>query len=503
LFKKLCVLVVALGLPSAALAEDLQTSDLVYAGAFRLPSGFDYGARGMSFRAAGDGGRGALIITGFDQALGEWAEVSIPTPGYGDWTLLPEASLLSGFVEFDGSLIESTTIAEETRAGGVECIAARGSQSSDLCYWSAEWWYNTAATDYPAIGMSAPDGSNPRGMWHVGPTGDPVFHGSRHGAYMFSAPDWYTRNVLGGRSIMVGMTREAGCCGSSQGPSLFAFRPWEVDDPPAGGDLDALALVYYPMIYPDCAGPNTGDPAQCAYPDYRACDIWNGGAFVESGLRSAVLIIGIKAYGSNEYGPGTPDQCNPYQGYHCDPLEAQVVFYSTDDIAEAAAGSRAPESIVPYAIWRPAELASVACADVGSMAFDRSGARLFLIEKGFGDNCSAVVHVYTVQQPSDDHPADGDGDADGDADGDGDGDADGDGDGDADGDADGDGGADGGTGGFYGGCSCTAYGSGGEPAGGWLWLLAGAAFFAAGRMGRARRAGVTNRPGPARRRRPG
>jgi hypothetical protein len=417
-------------------AENVEIGDFTYAGAFRLPSGFNWGARGSTYRASGDGGRGSLIVLGSDQVAGEWAEVAIPSPGMGGFGSLPEARQLTGFVEFDGNLIEHETNPEETRAGDVTCIAPRGSQTTEKCYWNAEWWYNVGGDDYAAIGMSEADGSNPRGMWHVGRSGDPEFHGSRHGAYMFAAPPWFADWYLGGRSLIVGMTREAGCCGSSQGPTLFAFRPWDVDDPPSRADLDALALVYYPMVYPGCAGPNVGDPAECYYPDYRACDAWMGGAFVESGLRSAVAISGIKAYGDNGYSDWGP--CSPWHGYHCEPLEAQIVFYSTDDLAASAAGRRRPEEVVPYQIWRPDEFMDTDCPAVGGLAFDRDGGRFFVIEKGYGDDNYAVVHVYEVE-PAAEHPApDADADVDVDADSDTDTDVDSDVDTDVDSDSDSD-----------------------------------------------------------------
>ena len=165
-----------------ARAENLQIEDFTYVGAFRLGDGFAWGARGMAYRATGDGGEGSLIVTGADQRTGQWGEVAIPEPVRGDFGSLPVAERLAGMVEFDGDLIEGETDPAETRAGDVACIPPQGSQTTEKCYWNADWWYNVEATDYAAVGMSEVDGSNPRGMWHVGPRGDPVFHGSRHGS---------------------------------------------------------------------------------------------------------------------------------------------------------------------------------------------------------------------------------------------------------------------------------------------------------------------------------
>jgi hypothetical protein len=394
----------------AAWAEDLQISDFSYSGAFRLPAPFNWGARGMTYRPNGDGGKGSLIVIGHDQVLGEWGELGIPSPATGRFGSLPTAPLIGAMVEFDGSLIEAEVDAAESRAGDVACLPPRGSQTREVCYWNAEWWYNVAATDYRAVGMSDVDGSNPRGLWHVGPRGDAVFHGSRHGSYMFAVPSWYADSSLNGHSIMVGMAREAGCCGSSQGPTLFAFRPWEVDDPAPRADLDAIALVYYPSIYPGCAGPNVGDPDNCSYPGYRACDRWVGGAFVESGFRSAVVVSGIKAYGENNYGGGDANSCDDSQGYHCEPLNLELIFYSTDDLADAAAGRMDPAEVIPYEIWTPDEIRDSRCPQVGGIAMDRDNGRFFMIEKGFGQNNSAVVHVYSLEPAQGvDRPPAGDG----------------------------------------------------------------------------------------------
>ncbi len=477
--RPLIMVLVLLG-GSTAWAQNLEISDFSYQGAFRLPSGFGWGSRGATYRGAGDGGRGSLVVLGRDQVLGEWAEVSIPAPGRGDYWSLPEARQLTAFVEFDGALMESEATSEGARAGDVACIPPRGSQTSEKCYWNLEWWYNAEGEDYSAVGMSEVDGSWPRGLWHVGPAGDPIFHGSRHGAYIFAAPGWFADGYLGGRSMIVGMTRLAGAFGASQGPTLFAFRPWDSDDP-GSGSLDSLALVYYPELFPACAGPNVGDPAACYYPEYRACDQWFGGAFVESGRRNAVLLLGLKYYGPNGYGTGGEGACEMSQGYHCEPVEAQIIFYSTVDLAEAAAGRRAPERVVPYEIWRPEEFQPTDCPAVGGLAYDREGGRFFAIERGFTADNLSVVHVYRTE-PGEDHPlpegdadadtdSDVDSDTDSDVDSDVDADSDSDADIDADADADGSGpgpdpdGPNGVGGGILGGCDCRAAPppSGGEP----------------------------------------
>jgi hypothetical protein len=55
---------------------------------------------------------------------------------------------------------------------------------------------------------------------------------------------------------------------------------------------------------------------------------------------------------------------------------------------------------VPYAIWRPRELllGPSTCGDLGGLAFDPTGRRLFLTERGLGapSENAAAVHVWSV-----------------------------------------------------------------------------------------------------------
>lgn len=244
------------------------------------------------------------------------------------------------------------------------------------------------------------DGSNPHGIFHVGPDEEP-FHGNKTGDFLFSLPQWYADLYLNGMTLVSGKTR--GAFYGSQGPTLFAFRPFNSENP--SGNLEAIPMLWYRILYLDCAGPNVGDKRLCDYPDFTMCDKWEGGGFIESGQKRAIVLLGIKGLGSNHYGaPPSEDACSIDQGYHCDPYELQVIFYDVDELGEVARGIRDPWTVVPYAIWRPQEFLVVdtdghTCGEVGGVAVDSRGHRIFMIEKGLGDNNSAVVHVWTVLQP--------------------------------------------------------------------------------------------------------
>ncbi|MBW2530615.1 MAG: hypothetical protein JRI55_04000 [Deltaproteobacteria bacterium] len=374
--------------PSARLTP----ADLAYQGAIRLPDAFDWGARGLAF-APGDQG-GSLLVLGHDQRPAEFARVSIPAPAKSrDLASLPRARMLDPMRNFDGSIVEGVNEVAPF-ASGIELVPKRGSQKTDKLYGAIDNWYGVVDESHATIWMSEPDGSSPRGPFHVGPRKAP-FHGNRAGSFLFAVPAWYADAYLGGRTLVTGKAR--GAFGGSQGPSLFAFRPWDADEPT--GNLDAVAMLYYRIRYPECAGPNVGDPKRCDFPGFTMCDEWEGASFLEHGAKRAIVIVGKKGLGPNHYGePPRAGTCESDKGYHCDPYERQVLLYDVDELGAAAQGKREPWTVLPYATWRPKELLvqGPTCGQVGGVAFDPASRRLFVIEKGLGDNNSAAVHLWLV-----------------------------------------------------------------------------------------------------------
>ncbi len=389
-------------------SERLQSTDFTYQGAFRLPEECNWGSRGMAYYETGNGGSGSLLVTGFDLNEPEFAELSIPQPSTAsNWQDLPEAAVLTAMTNFDGGLVEQYSRqnenfdAEFAVVSGIAVVPRQGSQTSDKLYGTLDYWYGVVDDSHRTVWISDMDGSHARGLYHVGPEELP-YHGNKCGDYLFSVPQSYANMYLGGRTLVTGKTR--GAFNGSQGPTLFAFRPWDSEEP--SGDLDAVPMLWYNIYYPECAGPNVGDPSQCDFPDFTMCDKWEGGAFIESGDKRSIVLLGIKGLGDNSYGaPSSSDACQDSQGYHCDPFERQVIFYDVDELGEVALGSRDAWGVVPYEIWRPAEFhlgdaAGHTCGEVGGIAVDSAGQRVFMIEKGFGGHTNenaAVVHVWGVE----------------------------------------------------------------------------------------------------------
>lgn len=432
--------------PGPLPANRLSPEHFTYEGAFRLTDEFVWGALGMSFHPSGDSGAGSLFVTGFQGLLdsngepcyegsrnckGYFGEVAIPAPvEASSWEDLPTAQIIQGMSVFDGGLVQSVHEAYSF-VSGIEYVPQRGSQSGDRLYGSLNEWYPEGSfgdASFSTIWFSDLDGSNAQGMFHVGPE-QPPFHGIKMGAYLFSVPQSYADAYLGGRTLITGRARgtappdspgldgEGAIAGGSQGPTLIAFRAWDSDVP--AGDLDALPILYYRVKYPGCAGPDIGVGGvtlDCDFPGFSMCDDWTGAAFLQAGERATVAISGLKGT-SNCYYCGDPVDdsechvtplqgecdrwCDEDRGYHCGPYNRQVLLYDTAELGRAAQGEIEPWSVLPYAVWEPAELylPNPSCHTMGGLAFDPAGRRMFMIERGLGegDLNASVVHVWTVE----------------------------------------------------------------------------------------------------------
>jgi hypothetical protein len=409
-------------------AVRLQPANLTYAGAFRLPDDFNWGALGLCYYPGGAGGVGSLLVTGFQSPYdpahpGEscwnaawdcyafFGEVSIPTPATeANWEDLPAATVTTALTSFDNGLVV-TVSREYAFVSDIEYVPRRGTQTGDKLYGSTDVWYAEGAfgiDTFPTIWFANMDGSAVQGMFYVGPDESP-YHGRKMGSYLFTVPQWYADQYLAGRTLVTGRARgtplesfeEVTTDGGSQGPTLFAFRPADSDT--ATGNLDALPVLYYRVAFPGCAGPNVGDPAACDYPNYTMCDDWTGGAFVEGDAGRAILLLGYKGLGPNCYDEPPvecDDPCSDDHGYHCQPYERQVIFYDVDELGRSALGEQDPWVVLPYTIWRPAEfyLSGNVCTNAGGMAFDAAGGRLFMVERGLGESGTnaIVVHVWSL-----------------------------------------------------------------------------------------------------------
>jgi len=371
----------------------VQSSNLVYEGAFRVPgdtingTSFAYGGTALGFNPA----RQSLFIVGHDWHQ-KVAEISIPDIRHSSALLrLGTATVLQPFTDVtEGKMgqVGPNTV----KVGGL--LPYRGQ-----LYLSAYVYYDGAGTQMVSHFVSTPDlaaSGDARGPYQVGTLGA----GFVSGYFGVVPPAW--QDALGGPVI------NGNCClgvisRTSYGPALFAIDPSKlgITDP-----LPATPLVYYPSKHPLADWDSTS-------PLFNGTTEMRGVVF-HQGTRS-VLFFGRHGLGTFCYGPGTSDAAKAGQpaeggvdrwcydpsteskGTHAYPYRYYVWAYDANDLAAVKAGQKAPWDVKPYATW-PLVLpfSEEGHAVLNGAAYDPETGRLFL-SQGFGDGELPVIHVFTIQ----------------------------------------------------------------------------------------------------------
>ena len=379
-------------------------ANLTYKGAFAYPSGdgWAYSGHALAYYPEGDPGPadsypGSLYAAGHthDDLVGE---ITIPEPVIADnFDDLPEASVLQSLTDITGGWKDNCTYNDDCiyrEVDGLEYLP-----NINKIAWNLRDWYNVTAYDQDSLGWSDLDMTAAQGVWHIGerPSDNYEFHNAKTCDYLFKAPENFANQFLDGKWLVAGNHRGAGAFGGSQGPTLYALAPWEDGNPPESGqNLEALTLLYYPTIYPECYD----NPDECYFPDYRAMDNWGGGVWVQTATGSAVLIFGRKGLGDNCY--GTPehcggDPCEVYKGYHAYPYEPQILFYDPEELREVRAGTRELWEVLPYEVYSPVdEVFDQECATFGAVAYDQERGLIYVTEQEAGPWGETVVHVWKV-----------------------------------------------------------------------------------------------------------
>ena len=268
--------------PEGIDSDLLYPEDLVYLGAFRLPggppeSGWGWGGAALTFFSDGDpaggadGFPGSLFGTGHDwyQRI---SEVSIPTPILSaDKQLgeLPTATTLQDFQDLRGDLFPNLDY--EIGRVGLEYLPVQGAQTSGKLYFA---WSQHMLEDEFAIthGWTETNLSEmqPAGPWHLGSISN-----YSTSDYIFTIPiEWAERYTPGFR-LVTGRYRDGGWSG--QGPSLFAFGPWNQGNPPEpSARLETTPLLLY---------GSSSDQSTEKMNNYHDSDEWNGGAWLTAGER--------------------------------------------------------------------------------------------------------------------------------------------------------------------------------------------------------------------------
>lgn len=388
----------------------VSASDLVYQGAFRLPVGSDgeegprtwsWGGSALTHYPDGDpsgpsdGYTGSLYGTGHEQTQ-YISEISIPQPVISsakDPSELNTASTLQDFQDirtgFMGSEVEIGRV-------GLAYLSQQGNQDAAKIHFG--WGQHFQEEGDTTHGWFDLDLSNPRRRsgWYID-NRSPYSTND----YLFAIPGTWASEHTPGKLLATGRYRDGGWSG--QGPSLFAYGPWNDGNPPANGArLAATTLLSYDSSYDRDA---LFDDSARTLNNYHHSDEWSGAAWLTKGSKSAVAFVGTKGGGEYWYGDanGPCMECAGDRGWWSTSFTGQIVFYNLADLAAVAAGSKQAHEPQPYATLNIDQYlyhvsGSQQKYHLGAAAFDRSGGILYVVEYlGDAGNNRPLMHVFTIK----------------------------------------------------------------------------------------------------------
>jgi len=351
--------------------------DIEPLGAFRLPlvgggtgPRFGWGGFGLAYKPGADSG--SLFTVGHDQ-YHQIAEFSIPTPkSISNLSSTNVAQVLQPFRDITEGKKNSISGANGSKMGGIAWL-------DNKLYWTAFRFYNVEGINDLSHGMSNDTlaNFNAQGMWRLN-----GFHSQMTAGYIFTIPDYFADEHLEGKKLVSGFNIMQGISASSAGPAVFAYDPLQYGNgsaPGTGESLDVIPLLYYPFLRGDITDYSL-EHMHSDFLDYQMSDWWEGGTWVHTEDKHAVIITGRRAEGPTYYGVGRSGACDYSYGYHGHPYAPSILFYDPDDLAAAAAGTQDPTQIQPYLEWDPSDYMVSSCEwRLTGAAYDDENHLLYII----------------------------------------------------------------------------------------------------------------------------
>lgn len=372
---------------TAGLADDptaaplLNAADLVYLGAFRVPSGDSQGCNWSTGEHCFTYGRvfafnplANTLYFGGHAWVGGAGEVSIPAA----LDLSATAAVLQDIADLaDGVEVDP---GESNGQGPFSALVYAG-----RLIVSGSTYYDADGTQVNTHGVSGFDFSvddDFQGWYRFDPA--VVANPRSIGGYMTLIPaEW---QALLGAPALTG-----NCClsiisNSSAGPAVTAFDPAQVG---VVNPIPGETLLFYPLDHPLAAVDTQNNLFNLA--------THMGGVAFPTGTRS-VLFFGRQ--GTGPYCYGTGDECNDpvdgSKGTHAYPYRHQVWAYDANDLLAVKQWLRQPWEVQPYAVWELTEMDDTGSAGISGMVFDPQRNRVYITED-YGDE--PVVHVYQIETP--------------------------------------------------------------------------------------------------------
>lgn len=395
--------------PSPTTEPLVESSNLVYKGAFQLPqiachvptyACFAYGGTAITYDTADN----SLYIVGHPYT-DLTAEVSVPTavinPNISD---LPTATLLQNFSDsLEGKRNSVNPTDPNPHYIGGQLVYNGKLIISVYSYYDAA---GTQTTSHFSRPLNLSTTGQVSGPFRVGTQ----YPGFVNGYMTVIPPEW--QSLLGGPALT------GNCCLAiagiqSNGPSVSVFNPADLGNETS---VPSTMLVGYPHQTPLSAGWGTQS------------NLYNGttsitGIVFPAGTRS-VLFFGRQGTGPFCYGPGTSnkslagttesngdtwcyDPAASAKGTHAYPYVDQVWAYDADDLLKVKSGIEQPYQVKPYAVWTlkfpyqsPDNM-----NDIEGVAYDAQSDEIFISQRCPNNICNPVIQVFKVDLQSKTRPS--------------------------------------------------------------------------------------------------
>ncbi len=408
------------------LAQRIYPEDLIYRGAFRLPDvepyeySWNYGGSAMTYYPDGDesgpadGYPGSIFGVGHDWNM-YVSEITIPVPVVSEIKSVDDlntAETLQSFQNVRGDLFRDSKGDElfyEIIRVGMQYLPPQGMQTTGKLHFVWGQHFQEERQDpshmWCEVNLSDP---RPRGGWYFGTYTNYVTND-----YIFDIPEEWADEHAPGHRLATGRFRDGGWSG--QGPALFAYSPWQNDNPSRENDTitQIVPLLLFGIQEEGSRYITCHDSMMMN--GYKEADEWSGGAWLTSGGRSAVIFVGTKGIGECWYGladgtvwpdsPPYPEDPLNQRGWWCEKFEGQIIFYDPGDLAAVVEGEISSYDPQPYAVLNiDPYLFSVDSSQqkshVGAACFDRERGLLYIFEL-FADGEKPIVHVWQIEGDSD------------------------------------------------------------------------------------------------------
>ena len=367
----------------------LQQSDLVYEGAFRVPTGklganqmvgFAFGGTALAYNPAND----SLFVVGhvYDQMT---AEIGIPQiVDSNNRDNLRTANVLQSFSDALEGNLEAVDPGEANgfRIGG-QLVYGNQLYISDYTYYDAD---STQVTSHFGRPLNLSTHGQLKGPYRVGSAGAGFVSG-----YMTAIPaEW--QSSFGGPALT------GNCCLSiisrtSLGPAASVFDPSDIG---VENPVPATQVLGYPIDHPTL-GTWGGDGS--AHPIYNMSTEVKGIVFPQG--TSTVLFFGRTGLGTPCYGTGSDcgDPVDGSKGTHGYPYGYYAWAYDANDLLAVKNNLKQPWEVVPYASWAFDLPFGTGEARILGAAYDPANQRIFLSQSGgdaYGLDPLPIIYAFRV-----------------------------------------------------------------------------------------------------------